>query len=361
MIKEEYTPQIDEFIDEEQEELHEELIKEEEKKHPLQGLIDFMQKCLEKQDAKGFADVYKTTGEIILTSIAEELKKDEITFTPEDVEYGDGYFIFSFGTNSVLHFHVKECPGWLFGIWFSSIETDESTEENPQYRQDYISVEFFTQYEETIDKFKPSASTITCNENHFYINEHHNLNWWFIKKLADTMKMIMKYPSIMWYRDMNYADMNYEYVTVEEADAEFTEWRLKENARKLMEQENTQKMLDCLRYIYGPVIETGDAFIHDQGSCVSPRYELVMRNIWKDEGQEDSQDGCFGLFEWGAEDWEDEEEDKAYWDKTVKECKDRADALDTYWFNPVSTCVFIVSGEKYYKWKEESEKEEKED
>lgn len=341
-------PQIDEMIDEtEKPEL------EEEKKHPLQGLIDFMQECLEKQDAKGFADIYKTTGKIILMSIAEKLEEDQITFTPEDIEYSDGYFIFSFGTNSVLHFHVKECPGWLFGIWFSPAETKESIEEKPDYYKDRISVEFFTQYEETIDKFKPSASTITCNENHFYIDEHQNLNWWFINKLANTIKMIIKYPSIMWYRDMYYADMNYEYVTVEEADTEYTEWRLKENARKLMEQENTQKMLDCLKYIYGPVIEAGDAFIHDRGPCVSPRYELVMRNVWKDNGQEDSQDGCFGLFDWGAEDWTDQEKDKALWEQTVQECEDHAEALDTYWFNPVSNCLTIISGEKYYRYKQE--------
>ena len=85
-------PQVDEVLDVDTEEPE---LEQEEKKHPLQGLADFMQECLEQQDSKGFSDTYKKAGDFILHGIAAELEDDKLTFTPEDVEYGDGYFIFA--------------------------------------------------------------------------------------------------------------------------------------------------------------------------------------------------------------------------------------------------------------------------
>lgn len=71
---------------------------------------------------------------------------EEKGYHPKDVNFLDGYFLFEHGKNMVVNFHIKECKGWLFGIWWN-LEGEEE-------------LDFFAQYERTIDKFKPSASTI---------------------------------------------------------------------------------------------------------------------------------------------------------------------------------------------------------
>ena len=78
----------------------------------------------------------------------EHLKSQNYTIATED--YGDGYFIFDYGPNTVIHFRLKETPGWLYGVWWSFKVNKEGI----------VSIvgEFFAQYEEEIDKFKPSAS-----------------------------------------------------------------------------------------------------------------------------------------------------------------------------------------------------------
>lgn len=83
----------------------------------------------------------------------EHLKSQNYTIATE--QYGDGYFIFDYGPNTVVHFRLKETPGWLYGVWWRVSVNKEGI----------ISIvgEFFAQYEEEIDKFKPSASYYGCD------------------------------------------------------------------------------------------------------------------------------------------------------------------------------------------------------
>lgn len=64
-----------------------------------------------------------------------------------DKEFGDGYFIFRHGKGMCVQFRIKQCKGWLFGIWWSLKEKD--------------TIDFFAQYEKDIDKFKPSCSQLS--------------------------------------------------------------------------------------------------------------------------------------------------------------------------------------------------------
>ena len=358
MEKETYNPQIDEFINEEEQELEKE-VAEEEHRNPLQGLVDIYNEMVAEQDKKGFGEIFKNETDRFFKKMDEFCKEYlESSFTPVDVEYGDGYFIFGHGSNSVIHFHLKEAPGWLFGIWWSPLEIIETRREGEpeQYHQDRIKCEFFAQFEETIDKFKPAASMFEEGFDwDLKDKDDENSLWRQCYEAHKVIKLILKYPYVAFVREIHWGDLNVDYVTPEEAEQIYTEWKLRENAKKLMEQQNTRTMIECLDYIFKPIIEEGNAFIHDSGPNVNPRYELVLRNVWKDDqGQEDSADGCYGMFDFGV-DWPDKEEDKAKWDAAIKECEARAKELKTYWFNPVSRCVIIVSGEKFYKWKEEEE------
>ena len=93
-------------------------------KNPFEALANMYDEMRERADAAGFSELFKEATDHIFTTLssydimAEAYGNDEkkYTFTPVDVNYGDGYFIFSHGTNSVITFHIKELPGWLFGI-----------------------------------------------------------------------------------------------------------------------------------------------------------------------------------------------------------------------------------------------------
>lgn len=356
MEKETYNPQIDEFINEEEEELREELEKETEgeKKNPFKALTDFYTGTVKEKDELGFSDIFKRETKRFLTKLDAYLKEYyKLSFTPEDVKYLNGYFLFGHGSNSVVHFHVKEAPGWLFGIWWSPIEIIEAPKagEPARYYQDKIRCEFFAQYEETIDKFKPSASMF---EDSFYWEfekpgEEENL-WRMCFNARRVVLLILQYPYIAFVREIHGQDLNEEYITPEEAEQIYQDWRLRENAIKSMERKNEMAMIECIKTIWKPWIDSGDAFIATHPD-ISPRYELVIRNIWKDdEDQEDFKDGCYDIFDFGVE-WPDKAEDKALWDKTIAECEARAAALDTYWFNEFSHCLLIISGDQYWKYK----------
>lgn len=100
-----------------------------------------------------------------------------------DIEFGNGYFIFEHGKDMVVHFHLKECKGWKFGIWW-----DVDGEKK---------FDFFAQYERDIDKFKPSASTIKLDSR--------PLDDWSMKYVVQICRFIKKHPYRAWAIDQTYA------------------------------------------------------------------------------------------------------------------------------------------------------------
>lgn len=65
-----------------------------------------------------------------------------------NVQSLNGYYLFEFGEDSVIHFNVKGCKKWKFAIWITEKKKNS----------DKMQVEMFGQYIDYIDKFKPSAS-----------------------------------------------------------------------------------------------------------------------------------------------------------------------------------------------------------
>ena len=68
-----------------------------------------------------------------------------------NVNLGNGYFLFDFGKDSVVHFQIKGIRKWKFALW---IRTDN---ESGQYK-----VEFFGEKVCYIDKFKPGHTSLYC-------------------------------------------------------------------------------------------------------------------------------------------------------------------------------------------------------
>ena len=130
----------------------------------FESIVELYTESVKKADVVGLSEVYKQATEIVFEGLKERFP---FGLNITDVEYLDGYFIFGHGTNSVVHFHIEETPGWKYGIWWSPISKNtkegEEDDENAEYYTDRVHCSIFAQYEEEIDKFKPSASMV-CEE-----------------------------------------------------------------------------------------------------------------------------------------------------------------------------------------------------
>lgn len=92
----------------------------------------------------------KTNKQKILVQIIDYLN-DNFGLTQKSLVKTNGYYLWDFGKDSVIHIEFKEIKSWKFGIW---ILEDESN-------QDEIHLSFFGNKRNWIDKFKPSYSKIS--------------------------------------------------------------------------------------------------------------------------------------------------------------------------------------------------------
>lgn len=313
--------------------------------NPIKDLADLYAESVKKSDEAGLAEVYKHATDKVFNALKKELKEyRKFDITMEELEYLDGYFIFGMGTNSVVHFHIKETPGWKYGIWWSPIAAKDSTEENPIYETNKLRCHIFTQYEEEINKFKPSASTIADKFDVYLDDASTDFAWEF----AQDIKFIHDEPYLAFYRDMHYSDFNKEYVSRAKAKASF-ERHFKQ--KKLEEETIALNNKDLLKTVYTILkddIDAGTCFVYDRGDNWSPRYEIVMVNPF------DIEDGCYELFDI-LED-ANAAEARKLWDETVRDCKKRAKKTHSYWYS--SSCchdnIDLVSTEKFSEWFKEA-------
>jgi hypothetical protein len=136
-------------------------------------------------------------------------KINSFGFKPYKVDYGNGYFVFEMGDNSVVHFRLKGVwKHWKFGMWINTKCLDENYRKETQEKyprgdgkeweaDDFKVVQVFCQYDHIIDKFKPAASTLCTDINYQCfeqaLNEKDKWNWNF-NKLECMLKMIKKHP-----------------------------------------------------------------------------------------------------------------------------------------------------------------------
>lgn len=168
---------------------------------------------VKRQDEKHDPEILKRATNEVFEALKKEIKED-ISFT--DIEYSDGYFFFAMGSNTVVQFHIPECPGWLFGIWW-------------RFESESIAKgELFAQYEANIDKFKPSASQL-CQKIQVSWGKTSGTSFaTTVYEAAWMIRYIIKEPYLAFCRDYNYWDYNREYHTREEAKAVFDQWEKEE-------------------------------------------------------------------------------------------------------------------------------------
>ena len=130
--------------------------------------------------------------EIMRGEIFDYIKK--IGFTPINAQYGNGYFIFDMGENSVVNFWIKELKGWKFGIWFYSPK-DDNGEDKPNYCQ------FFAQRELFIDKFKPAASNY-CEKIEAYGKDNKFFDNFALIDIKSMLYEMKYHPFISFYKEV---------------------------------------------------------------------------------------------------------------------------------------------------------------
>ena len=150
-------------------------------------------------------------------------------FKPYNIEYGNGYFMFDMGKDSVVHFRLKGVwKHWKFGMWINSEYLEEKyreEEKNMKYEEYYKIVQIFAQYDTWIDKFKPSRSSLCVQYEAAdwgrSVNGTYVRPWW---ELEDMLKMMKKHP-LMCYAEFCGEHAGYysgsflaEYVKYETAD-----------------------------------------------------------------------------------------------------------------------------------------------
>lgn len=135
----------------------------------------------------------------IAEMLFSEMRK--MGFAPYNIQYGNGYFIFDRGQDSVIHFRIKEVwKHWKFGLWVDSEYLEEKyreEEKNLSYDQFYKVVQIFAQYDTQIDKFKPSASALCVEykacEWEKHIDGSYKYPW---HQLESMLNMIKRHPFI---------------------------------------------------------------------------------------------------------------------------------------------------------------------
>lgn len=307
--------------------------------NPIESLVELYEESVKKADEVGLAKVYKQATDKAFECLKNFLELyHDFNITIEDVEYLDGYFIFGTGTNSVVHFHIKETPSWKYGIWWEPVETKESTEENPMYETNRLRCRIFTQYEEEIDKFKPSAS-VFVEECDFFLGDTPNYDIW---DFAKDIKFIHDEPYLAFYREVHYTNFNHKHITRAKAKSFYEKYFKQKKAAEACVQQNDREMLYTIYTILKEDIDEGNCFIADRGDNWYPRYELIAKNTF------DTEDGCYGLFD--LLDGTDAEEAEKLWRTKEQECRTRSDeTYGSWWYECCHDSITLLSADKFEK------------
>lgn len=282
------------------------------------------------------ATIYKEAAEVFFTSLAAEADSWSRTITIEDIEYLSGYFIFDFGENAVVHFHIKETPGWKYGVWFNLVGKSSPRRKHTRYYKDRLECRVFAQYEEEIDKFKPGRSTI-CETIPFSI-KNGKVELAYMDKLRyieGQINFIHSEPYLAFYRDVHSTDFNQEHITRAKAKAYFEKYFKEKRARQAVQQQNDEELLAFYKDLLKDDLAAGNCFIWDREECCSPRYDIVIKNIW----EANIEPGWYGLEDL-VDNWDEAE---ARLDAIVTECNKRADAVDSWYFENFHRSARVVN------------------
>ena len=298
------------------------------KDNPLLVVSDMYNAQVEEHDKAGYAQRLKEATEVFFKDVNAMFNffdENPVHFT--DVEYLDGYFVFSFGTNTVIHFHIEECPGWIFAIWWDIPDSGEELANT-------IKGKFFTQYEETVDKFKPSRSEICCDISVEFSGADKSCECYEARK---AINFIRNEPALAFCRDYCGWDYNAEYHTREEAEQKLNKYKVFAKNKSKYTAICNDKVLTFVREKVLPQFNDAE-MRRDEGW--SPEYHIAAP-------YESNKDICDepGMYDF----FDDDEEGKALaaeFASIKEECDAIADKYGFMWFSPVGDNVLVYDEDK---------------
>lgn len=183
----------------------------------------------------------------------------EVGFKPYNIEYGDSYFIFEMGKDSVVHFRLKGVmKHWAFGMWIDSSILHDGTREKEKdtpFDQRNKVIRLFCQYDTQIDKFKPSRSDLLWEmdaEDWMTIGQHR----YSFYGMEEMLKMIRRHPLLCYY---GLCGSTYRLYT----GRSFLWYFLKNEGRELLE-----KLVFALQYAWCVPYTYAKCWIAGKAKCV---------------------------------------------------------------------------------------------
>jgi len=195
-------------------------------------------------------------------------------FIPYDVQYGNAYFIFEMGENSVVHFKIRGLRGWKFGMWLN---------------QGDMALQFFTQHEDYIDKFKPSRSFFCVEYAKKDIKGELNCDpkvQFF--EILEILRHIKKNPIVAYEQNANdeaYSQNNY-YVSYIKDKCSYYKQTVKKKYEDLLPVIRHKYKVNLMeKYDFVDKVEFRD---NNKGGWICyPRYEMIIhfKKIYDEDEQ----------------------------------------------------------------------------
>ena len=114
-------------------------------------------------------------------------------FMPVNIQYGNYYFIFDKGKDSVIHFGIKGLRNWKFAMWVNT-----NLNELKYDKGEYPAIQFFCQHKTNIDKFKPSRSFFLAKYTLADVERKSDLVFY---EVIDILLHIKRHPFIAFCMD----------------------------------------------------------------------------------------------------------------------------------------------------------------
>lgn len=257
--------------------------------------------------------------EAIIRILQEIEKKYTLIIEKREKQLDDG----------LVNFYIKECKGWLFGLWLATKEDKETQE-----------VQYFCQYERDINKFKPSESSIHKKVLVYTYEDNNNrvdTSIIYMDYIMNSIELIRKHPLRAWYENYYGAMCNCQYVSGAKILSHWVQYKFNITKRKFIVSLCDKLTIKFVKKYICPYIYLDEddeyVFIDDYGTSCSPRYGVCVKTT-----------GKTGAYTWFEND-EDGQKLKSKWNKFTKKMKKLTRLFNVFWYQPFNEIVFYTNKE----------------
>lgn len=231
--------------------------------------------------------------------------------------------------DGLVNFYIKECKGWLFGLWLLTKEDRETQE-----------VQYFCQYEQDINKFKPSESNIYKKVIVYTYEDNNNrvdTSIIYMDYIMNSIELIHKHPLRAWYENYYGAMCDCQYVSGAKILSCWVQYKFNKAKSGFVVSLCDKLTIKFVKKYICPYIRLCEndefVFIDDYGTSCSPRYEVCVKTT-----------GQTGAYAW-FEDDESSQELENKWDKFTTKMKKLTRLFNVVWYPPFNEIVFYTNKE----------------